>query len=117
MNSLVLLKSSLEVEEKTLLFLIKHGDDSIKLLRETLLQKTKMELSSVKNELLEMFADWISKNYDVNWSLTKLISREIGVHNGRQFIPVFITENMVGHKLGEFSPTRTFRGHGGNRKK
>jgi len=53
MNSLVLLKSSLEVEEKTLLFLIKHGDDSIKLLRETLLQKTKMELSSVKNELLE----------------------------------------------------------------
>jgi hypothetical protein len=37
----------------------------------------------VKNELLEMFADWLSKNYDVNWSLTKLISREIGVHNGR----------------------------------
>ena len=37
----------------------------------------------VKNELLEMFADWLSKNYDVNWSLTKLISREIGIHNGR----------------------------------
>lgn len=37
----------------------------------------------VKNELLEMFADWLSKNYDVNWSLTKLVSREIGVHNGR----------------------------------
>jgi len=35
------------------------------------------------------------------------------VHNGRKFIPVFVTENMVGHKLGEFSPTRTFRGHGG----
>ena len=35
----------------------------------------------------------------------------IAVHNGRQFIPVFVTENMVGHKLGEFSPTRTFRGH------
>ena len=35
------------------------------------------------------------------------------VHNGNQFIPVFVTENMVGHKLGEFSPTRLFRGHGG----
>lgn len=40
-----------------------------------------------------------------------------GVHNGRQFVPVYVTENMVGHKLGEFSPTRTFRGHGGKKKK
>ena len=39
------------------------------------------------------------------------------IHNGKKFIPVFITENMVGHKLGEFSPTRTFRGHSGDRKK
>ena len=38
-------------------------------------------------------------------------------HNGNKFIPVFITENMVGHKLGEFSPTRTFRMHSGDRKK
>lgn len=52
MNNLILLKSSLEEEEKTLLFLIKHGDGSIKLLRETLLQKTKEELLSVKNELM-----------------------------------------------------------------
>ena len=56
------------------------------------------------------------------WSRASMISpdfvgKTIGVHNGRQFIPVFITENMFGHKLGEFSPTRTFRGHGGNRKK
>ncbi|MGY8932170.1 MAG: 30S ribosomal protein S19 [Flavobacteriales bacterium] len=56
------------------------------------------------------------------WSRASMISpdfvgKTIGVHNGRQFIPVFVTENMVGHKLGEFSPTRTFRGHGGNRKK
>ena len=63
------------------------------------------------------------KNYLIKtWSRASMISPEfvgktIGVHNGRQFIPVFITENMVGHKLGEFSPTRTFRGHGGNRKK
>ena len=38
------------------------------------------------------------------------------VHNGNKFIPVFVSENMVGHKLGEFSPTRNFRGHAGNRK-
>ena len=55
------------------------------------------------------------------WSRASMISpdfvgKTIAVHNGRQFIPVFITENMVGHKLGEFSPTRTFRGHSGNRK-
>ncbi len=41
----------------------------------------------------------------------EMVGLTIGVHNGRKFIPVFITENMVGHKLGEFSPTRTFRGH------
>ena len=41
----------------------------------------------------------------------------IAVHNGNKFIPVYVTENMVGHKLGEFAPTRTFRGHGGNKKK
>ena len=41
------------------------------------------------------------------------ISHTIAVHNGNKFVPVYITENMVGHKLGEFSPTRTYRGHGG----
>ena len=40
----------------------------------------------------------------------------IGVHNGRKFIPVFVSENMVGHKLGEFAPTRTFYAHSGDRK-
>jgi len=40
-----------------------------------------------------------------------MVGMTIGVHNGRKFIPVFVTENMVGHKLGEFSPTRTFKGH------
>jgi small subunit ribosomal protein S19 len=43
--------------------------------------------------------------------LPEMIGLTIAVHNGRKFIPVFITENMVGHRLGEFSPTRTFRGH------
>jgi small subunit ribosomal protein S19 len=44
------------------------------------------------------------------------VGHTIAVHNGNKFIPVYVTENMVGHKLGEFSPTRTFRGHGGNKK-
>jgi len=52
------------------------------------------------------------------WSRRSLISPDfvghtIAVHNGNKFIPVYITENMVGHKLGEFAPTRIFRGHGG----
>ena len=41
----------------------------------------------------------------------------INVHNGRAFLPVYVTENMVGHKLGEFAPTRTFKGHGSHTKK
>src|SRR6478672_12258154 len=45
-----------------------------------------------------------------------MIGHTLGVHNGRKFIPVFVTENMVGHKLGEFSPTRTFYAHSGDRK-
>jgi small subunit ribosomal protein S19 len=44
-----------------------------------------------------------------------MVGRTIAVHNGMKFIPVFVTENMVGHKLGEFAMTRTFRGHGGKR--
>jgi small subunit ribosomal protein S19 len=43
--------------------------------------------------------------------LPEMVGHTIAVHNGKKFIPVFITENMVGHKLGEFSPTRIFRGH------
>jgi small subunit ribosomal protein S19 len=54
------------------------------------------------------------------WARSSMISPDfvgytIAVHNGNKFIPVYITENMVGHKLGEFAPTRTFRGHAGNR--
>ena len=55
------------------------------------------------------------------WSRRSVISPDfvghtIAVHNGNKFIPVYITENMVGHRLGEFSPTRTFRGHAGKSK-
>jgi small subunit ribosomal protein S19 len=44
-----------------------------------------------------------------------MVGHTIAVHNGKKFIPVYMTENMVGHRLGEFSQTRTFRGHGGKR--
>jgi small subunit ribosomal protein S19 len=55
------------------------------------------------------------------WSRRSLVSPDfvghtIAVYNGNKFIPVYITENMVGHRLGEFSPTRTFRGHSGKQK-
>lgn len=55
------------------------------------------------------------------WSRRSMISPDfvgltVAVHNGNKFIPVYVTENMVGHKFGEFSPTRTFRGHSGNKK-
>ena len=43
-----------------------------------------------------------------------MVGHTFAVHDGRKHIPVFVTENMIGHKLGEFAPTRTFRGHGGN---
>ena len=46
----------------------------------------------------------------------EMVGLTLAVHNGKKFIPVFVTENMVGHKLGEFSPTRTFYGHAGDRK-
>ncbi len=48
--------------------------------------------------------------------IPEFVGLTIAVHNGKKFIPVFISENMVGHKLGEFSPTRTFYGHAGDRK-
>ena len=71
----------------------------------------------------------VQKNVEENkksviktWSRASLITPDfvgqtIGVHHGRQFVPVYITENMVGHKLGEFSPTRSYRGHAGAKNK
>ncbi|HHD11577.1 MAG TPA: 30S ribosomal protein S19 [Deltaproteobacteria bacterium] len=62
-----------------------------------------------------------SKKVIKTWSrrstiIPEMVGLTIAVHNGKKFIPVFITENMVGHKLGEFAPTRTFRGHAGLKK-
>jgi len=48
--------------------------------------------------------------------IPEMVGITFAVHNGKKFIPVFVTENMVGHKLGEFAPTRTFHGHAGDRK-
>ena len=47
--------------------------------------------------------------------LPAMVGHTIGVHNGKTHVPIYITENMVGHKLGEFAPTRHFRGHGGEK--
>jgi small subunit ribosomal protein S19 len=63
-----------------------------------------------------------SKKVIKTWSrrstvIPEMVGLTFAVHNGKKFIPVFVTENMVGHKLGEFSPTRTFHGHAGDRKK
>lgn len=63
-----------------------------------------------------------SKSVIKTWSRASTITPEfvgltIAVYNGKKFIPVYVTENMVGHKLGEFAPTRTFRGHGGKKDK
>ena len=62
-----------------------------------------------------------SKKIIKTWSRRSTITPEfigltLAVHNGKKFIPVFVTENMVGHKLGEFAPTRTFHGHAADRK-
>jgi small subunit ribosomal protein S19 len=62
-----------------------------------------------------------SKNVIKTWSRRSTITPELigytfAVHNGKKFIPVYVTENMVGHKLGEFAPTRTFHSHSGDRK-
>ena len=62
-----------------------------------------------------------SKKPIQTWSRSSIIIPEmvgftIAIHNGRQFVPIFMTEDMVGHKLGEFAPTRTYRGHTGDKK-
>ncbi len=62
-----------------------------------------------------------SKSVIKTWSrrstvVPELIGQTFAVHNGKKFVPVFVTENMVGHKLGEFAPTRTFYSHAGDRK-
>ncbi|MFP4368323.1 MAG: 30S ribosomal protein S19 [Candidatus Kapaibacterium sp.] len=74
---------------------------------------------------LQKKIDWLNekrqKKVIKTWSRASTITPDfvghtVAVHNGKNFIPVYVTENMVGHKLGEFSPTRIYRGHAGHRK-
>jgi small subunit ribosomal protein S19 len=70
---------------------------------------------------VEVAAAGNSKKPIKTWSrrsmiLPEMVGLTIAVHNGRQHVPVVVNENMVGHKLGEFAPTRTFRGHSGDKK-
>jgi len=74
----------------------------------------------LEKRVLEM-NDSGKKSVIKTWSRRSMISPDfvghtVAVHNGNKFIPVYVTENMVGHKLGEFAPTRMFRGHGGKQR-
>lgn len=78
----------------------------------------------IASELLKKVLDAKKANNNKvikTWSrrstvLPEMVGITFAVHNGKKFIPVFVSENMVGHKLGEFSPTRTFWGHAGDKK-
>ena len=67
---------------------------------------------AVKNKSKKVIKTWSRRS-----TITpEFVGQTFAVHNGRKFLPVFVTEQMVGHKLGEFAPTRTFHGHSGDRK-
>ena len=69
-------------------------------------------------DLIESKKKVVIKTWSRSSTITPdFVGQTIAVHNGTKFIPVYVTENMVGHKLGEFSPTRIFRGHAGNKGK
>lgn len=70
-----------------------------------LLKKVEAANRSGKKVVIKTWARWST-------ILPQMVGLNIGVYDGRRHVPIYITENMVGHKLGEFTPTRTFRGHG-----
>lgn len=72
----------------------------------------KKVLEAVKTSSKKVIKTW-SRSSTI---IPDMIGLTIAIHNGRQHMPIFITENMVGHKLGEFAPTRTFKGHTGDKK-
>jgi small subunit ribosomal protein S19 len=74
-----------------------------------LLKKAEKTRASGRNEVIKIFARRST-------ILPQFVGLTFGVYNGHKFIPVLVTENMVGHKFGEFSPTRTFHGHTGDKK-
>ena len=74
-------------------------------IEERLLQK--VQAAGAQREKRQVIKTWSRQSTII----PEMVGLTIAVHNGKKFFPVFITENMVGHKLGEFSPTRTFKGH------
>ena len=70
-------------------------------------------VESVKDQSKKVIKTWSRRSTII----PEMVGLTFAVHNGKKFIPVFVTENMVGHKLGEFSPTRTFHSHAGDKKK
>lgn len=80
-----------------------------KLLKKVL--KARELLESAK-EKVQVIKTWARSSMII----PEMVGLTIAIHNGRTFVPVFVTENMVGHKLGEFAPTRTFKMHAGDRK-
>jgi small subunit ribosomal protein S19 len=72
----------------------------------------KKVLKAVKDGLKAPIKTWSR----ASMIIPEMVGLTIAVHNGRQHVPVYVSENMVGHKLGEFSPTRTFKGHSGDKK-
>ena len=76
----------------------------------SLLKKVNKNVEGNKKEVIKTWSR-------ASMIIPDFVGQTIAVHNGKQFVPVYITENMVGHKLGEFSPTRTFKGHSGGRKR
>ena len=71
---------------------------------------SRIEAMNAKNEK-KVIRTW-SRAYTI---FPEFVGHTIGVHDGRKFIPVYVTEDMIGHKLGEFAPTRLFRGHAGSK--
>ncbi|NBX74163.1 MAG: 30S ribosomal protein S19 [Alphaproteobacteria bacterium] len=74
-----------------------------------LMGKADKARASKKNEIIKTW----SRRSTI---MPQFVGLTFGVHNGKQFVPVSVTENMIGHKFGEFAPTRTFKGHSGNKK-
>lgn len=72
----------------------------------------KKVLSAQENRSNAVIKTWSRRSTVI----PEMVGLTLAVHNGKKFVPVFVTENMVGHKMGEFSPTRTFYGHAGDRK-
>ena len=75
-----------------------------------LMKKVEAANRSGKKMVIKTWARWST-------IMPEMVGLNIGVHDGRRHVPIYVTENMVGHKLGEFAPTRTFRGHSGRSEK